>query len=821
METQSRIARWPLALGLGILSAISMGNDTGGCVDPLPLDETACTVVAQCEGLPHVDCAGEWQCTSGQCVYRCGEAEDACATPADCEGLPHAACVGAWDCVQGTCAWECANEPLGCHSDENCPTGSHCSVSDGDCQTDPNCPMCDVCYGQCVPDQALQCIATGCSGEICAPEPVDSACIWLEWFACLETTSCGPLSDGTCGFAATEAFDACVQGIACDADADCPKGYECPVYRCGEDDPTVPPGERCIGVPSYCTPKAQPSGCTQDADCPPDQFCALTPQCPPCADGSFDCMGPCQLAGVCMPIEQPMQCQGDQDCPLGYHCEYQGGCPPCDCKPDDPNCACPMCMPPQYGQCVPDTHCCEDKDGDYFCVQVDCDDLDPTVNLLAPEVCDGRDNDCDGLVDEDCWQPERCTDDSQCKPGTYCRIEYCPECEGCPCYGTCQPIEGQGCATDADCPEGYRCEFPVWGSENGAFDCCPEGAACIPELPPCGRGVCVPAQQPGECLTDADCPDGYYCALTPWYGDDGQMACCPPNALCGPDIPPCGGGVCLPIENPEQCTSDSDCPEGYVCQWTGACPPCECDPATGECRCPDCIPVEYGVCVPGGCVDRDGDGACAGEDCDDLDPSVGPWMPEQCGDGLDNDCDGLVDEDCGTGRKCMSDRECYEGETCRFDGPYGPDGTMMCCLPGEMCLMYLPACVGECVLQPGRCWGDADCRPGQTCEGEIVCPPGAYCFAADRPGKCVDVVPPAKCASDADCLEGQVCRERAFCPDCVYADPACAMPCAVETVCVDICWTDAECPPGEYCDILRCGDQRCIGPYACTPYLPD
>jgi glycosylphosphatidylinositol phospholipase D len=46
--------------------------------------------------------------------------------------------------------------------------------------------------------------------------------------------------------------------------------------------------------------------------------------------------------------------------------------------------------------------------------------------------------------------------------------------------------------------------------------------------------------------------------------------------------------------------------------------------------------------------DEDGDGALAqafgGDDCDDTDPGVAPGLPEQC-DGVDQDCDGRVDED--------------------------------------------------------------------------------------------------------------------------------------------------------------------------------
>jgi hypothetical protein len=41
-----------------------------------------------------------------------------------------------------------------------------------------------------------------------------------------------------------------------------------------------------------------------------------------------------------------------------------------------------------------------DIDGDTFACDVDCDETDPAIFPAAPEVCDGRDNDCDGQIDE-------------------------------------------------------------------------------------------------------------------------------------------------------------------------------------------------------------------------------------------------------------------------------------------------------------------------------------------------------------------------------------------------------------------------------------
>jgi len=41
--------------------------------------------------------------------------------------------------------------------------------------------------------------------------------------------------------------------------------------------------------------------------------------------------------------------------------------------------------------------------------------------------------------------------------------------------------------------------------------------------------------------------------------------------------------------------------------------------------------------------------ACGGYDCDDSDPEVNPGMEEILGNGIDDDCDGEIDEKCFVG----------------------------------------------------------------------------------------------------------------------------------------------------------------------------
>ncbi|MCW5892756.1 MAG: hypothetical protein KIT14_19765 [bacterium] len=54
------------------------------------------------------------------------------------------------------------------------------------------------------------CVVTGCSGEICAKEPLMSVCWWFPAFVCFSSATCAPQADGQCGWIIDEALRTCL-----------------------------------------------------------------------------------------------------------------------------------------------------------------------------------------------------------------------------------------------------------------------------------------------------------------------------------------------------------------------------------------------------------------------------------------------------------------------------------------------------------------------------------------------------------------------------------------------------------------------------------
>jgi len=212
-----------------------------------------------------------------------------------------------------------------------------------------------------------------------------------------------------------------------------------------------------------------------------------------------------------------------------------------------------------------------------------------------------------------------------------------------------------------------------------------------------------------------------------------------------------GGGICT-----RNCLDDRDCPDGFDCVFVTS------SGGDGESI---CLPLDY-------CVDEDGDGfgtgpGCVAADCDDTDETRNFGADEVC-DGVDNDCDGTVDD-----RPVDAERPCATG----FNGLCA-DGVSACveglleCIGGaeptdEVCNGLDDDCDGEVDedLPTATFWPDTDFDGFGDAEGETIencaLPVGYVSNARDCDDGDVEVFPGATERADdgvdQDCDGFEMC----------------------------------------------------------------
>jgi hypothetical protein len=307
-----------------------------------------------------------------------------------------------------------------------------------------------------------------------------------------------------------------------------------------------------------------------------------------------------------------------------------------------------------HGQCDS-----EDKDGDGYSPSdavPDCNDYDANINPGAAEVCDGRDNNCDGYSDTTCWDEDNDGDgqtENQGDCDDHDRFNFSGNSEVCDGRDNdCVGGVDNGLTFDAD-GDGHT---SIGSCAGSADDCNDDDADIHPGADEiCGDGInqdCVGGDL--SCLDVDNDGDGY---------TENQNDCDDTDPLISPDADEicdgqdndCDGGVDvgLPFTNyfldndgdnygkgGRVSTCDGP-PTGYVLDNT------DCDdtassvnPGVAEVTC-DGINNDCNAATPDA-PDGDGDGFSVCADCNDTNADIFPGNSESC-DGLDNDCDGTAD----------------------------------------------------------------------------------------------------------------------------------------------------------------------------------
>jgi len=437
-------------------------------------------------------------------------------------------------------------------------------------------------------------------------------------------------------------------GAPCVGNVDCnsgwcvegPDGFVC-TSECVED---CPPGFDCRGVQSsspdvvfICLPRVQ-------------RLCA------PC-QVDFQCTG-----GACLELDGARSCapacDAQSPCPTGYTCATDpgGDRPGTFCLPASGSCA---CTPEAAGT----QRSCSESNALGTCFGVETCDPELgwsgcTARTPAPETCNGVDDDCNGLVDDGLPVGEPCTLDA---PG----IGSCPGVAVCfgPAGWVCQGTapEPEVCDyRDNNCDGVVDSGFVTDGVYHTFDHCGACNVSCAIGFPNAAATRCQVEGGAASCVVDT-CEPGFT-KLNPYQcvPDIGSVCqACTSDAQClGVDA------ACVALTDGAFCARACDvaggCPEGFVCAEVPDAPAPQCLPASGSCTCDGSnTDLQRACSVTWTPTDPNQPSTT----CQGFQPCTadgwGPCqLPEEVCDGVDNNCDGVVDGPFKTGDRYTALEHC-------------------------------------------------------------------------------------------------------------------------------------------------------------------
>ena len=384
---------------------------------------------------------------------------------------------------------------------------------------------------------------------------------------------------------------------------------------------------------------------------------------------------------------------------------------PLDCDDNDSHTfpgAPDKCGDGKAQNCSSDTACTMDADKDGYNSDVDCNDADPTKHPFATELCNGVDDDCDGLIDE--LNPDDTGKRMQETHGGVTTILSCNDSS----VGDCGLTNAAGTYSGR-----CVCSGLVPGKHAAGRQACPGTRDDSTTAPKCfgatqpGLQTCLASQPHDEdCDGRTDAPDGEKlkeygeaCGVTTGECRAGKVIACDRTKINKFSQQAPGGFKVSPAFNDER--------RFLLCDGTAAYPSADlCDLKDNDCNgiTDDCSGSGAPKCCSSMCVDLsstfDYCGSCTGG-CNMISANV--CTSSKCMCGTNPACSGTLGR-CKNSTSCV---QCTVATDCKVPGALACNTTSNTCVQctgnGDcMGMAGTPVCnttTNKCVA----CVGDGDC----------------------------------------------------------------------------------------------------------------